>query len=88
MDASRPFLTVRETVGFLALSTRTIHRFIVEAKLEAYRVGGEKTIGIKREDIEGLLEFVRDKGSAVHTGVERQHTATKNHEDGEHDADG
>lgn len=59
MDATRPLLTIRETAALLALSTRTIHRYIAEGKLKAYRVGGEKTIRIKFEDIGELLEPVK-----------------------------
>jgi uncharacterized protein len=58
MEATRPFLTIRETAALLALSTRTIHRYIAEGQLRAYRVAGEKAIRIKREDIEGLLQPV------------------------------
>ena len=55
MNSPRPYLTIRETAVLLALSTRTIHRYIAEGKLKAYRVGGEKAIRIKWEDIETLL---------------------------------
>ena len=55
MDSPRPYLTIRETAALLALSTRTIHRYIAEGKLKAYRVAGEKVIRIKWEDIETLL---------------------------------
>jgi len=58
MDAARPYLTIRETAALLALSTRTIHRYIADGKLKAYRVAGEKVIRIKRQDVEALLEPV------------------------------
>lgn len=58
MELPRPFLTIRESASLLALSTRTIHRYIAEGKLKAYRVAGEKTIRIKREDLEALLQPV------------------------------
>jgi excisionase family DNA binding protein len=58
MDVDRPLLTIRETATLLALSTRTIHRYIAEGKLRAYRVGGEKPIRIKREELDDLLEPV------------------------------
>jgi excisionase family DNA binding protein len=51
----RPYLTIRETASLLALSTRTIHRYIAEGKLKAYQVAGERTIRIKREDLDALL---------------------------------
>ncbi len=80
VDATRPLLTIRESGALLALSTRTIHRYIAEGKLKAYRVAGEKAIRIRQEDVEGLLELVRGGGRVVHTGVEQQHTAAKKHE--------
>jgi excisionase family DNA binding protein len=67
MDATRPYLTIRETAALLALSTRTIHRYIAEGKLKAYRVAGEKVIRIKREDVDALLEPVGDEGE-IRTG--------------------
>jgi excisionase family DNA binding protein len=68
MDAPRPYLTIRETAALLALSTRTIHRYIAEGKLKAYRVVGEKVIRIKREDVEALLEPVDAEGQAPGAG--------------------
>ena len=55
MNSPRPYLTIRETATLLALSKRTIHRYIAEGKLMAYRVAGEKAIRIKVEDVEALL---------------------------------
>ena len=57
-----------ETAALLALSTRTIHRYIAEGKLRAYRVAGEKVIRIKREDVEALLEPVDAEGQASGAG--------------------
>jgi excisionase family DNA binding protein len=64
VDAMRPYLTIRETAALLAPSTRTIHRYIAEGKLKAYRVAGEKVIRIKREDVEALLRPVGAEGQA------------------------
>jgi excisionase family DNA binding protein len=80
MDAARPLLTIRETATLLALSKRTIHRYIAEGKLKAYRVGGEKTIRIKREDVEGLLELVLHEARAVRSGVRQPRVGTKKDE--------
>lgn len=68
MDATRPYLTIRETAALLALSTRTIHRYIAEGKLKAYRVAGEKVIRIKREDVDALLEPLGTEGQAPGAG--------------------
>jgi excisionase family DNA binding protein len=59
MNSPRPYLTIKETAALLALSTRTIHRYITEGNLKAYRVAGEKAIRIKLEDVEALLIPVR-----------------------------
>lgn len=71
MDSPRPYLTIRETAALLALSTRAIHRYIAEGKPRAYRAGGEKTIGIKREDVDALLRPVGDDRCAAETRDER-----------------
>jgi excisionase family DNA binding protein len=55
MNSLHQYLTVRDTATLLALSKRTIHRYIAEGKLKAYRVAGEKAIRIKLEDVEALL---------------------------------
>ena len=55
MNAPLLYLTNRAITMLLALSKRTIHRYIAEGKLKAYRVAGEKAIRIKFEDIEALL---------------------------------
>jgi excisionase family DNA binding protein len=55
MNSPRPYLTISETATLLALSKRTIHRYIAEGKLKAYRIAGEKAIRIKLEDVEALL---------------------------------
>ncbi|MER3410767.1 MAG: hypothetical protein C4305_07205 [Thermoleophilia bacterium] len=68
MDSPRPYLTIRETAALLALSVRTIHRYIAEGKLRAYRVAGERSIRIKREDVEALLEPVAAKGETSGAG--------------------
>lgn len=68
MDATRPLLTIRETAALLALSKRTMHRYIAEGKLKACRVGGEKTIRIKREDVDALLEPVGERQIAEALG--------------------
>jgi excisionase family DNA binding protein len=68
MNAPRPYLTIRETATLLALSKRTIHRYIAEGKLKAYRVAGEKVIRIKWEDVEALLIPV--SGGALKGGTD------------------
>lgn len=67
MDVNRPLLTIRETANLLALSTRTVQRYIAEGKLRAYRVGGEKTIRIKLVDVDALLKPVGETPRAAQT---------------------
>lgn len=69
MDRTRPYLTIRETAALLALSTRTIHRYIAEGTLKAYHVGGEKSIRIRREDVGALLEPVGERHVAEARGA-------------------
>ncbi len=76
MESSRPYLTIRETAALLALSTRTILRYIAEGKLRAYRVAGEKTIRIKREDVDALLSPIGDERRVAETGNEHTRPRT------------
>ena len=66
MNSLCPYLTIRETAMLLALSKRTIHRYIAERKLKAYRVAREKAIRIKIEAVEALMIPV--SGSALKGG--------------------
>jgi len=68
MDATRPYLTIRETGALPALSARTIHRYIAEGHLKAYRVASEKVTRVKREDVDVLLEPVGAEGQAPGAG--------------------
>lgn len=76
MESSRPDLAIRETAALLALSTRTIHRYITEGKLKAYRVAGEKTIRIKREDVDALLSPIAGEGHVAETADEHTRPRT------------
>ena len=55
------YLSVRQTADLLSLSTRTIHRYIKQQILPAYRIADQPTIRIKREDVEALLKPVTTK---------------------------
>ena len=76
MDSPRPYLTIRETAALLALSVRTIHRYIAEGKLRAYRVAGERPIRIKREDVDALLKPLGGEAATAETSDEGR--ATRN----------
>jgi excisionase family DNA binding protein len=57
------YLSVRQAADLLSVSTRTIRRYIKQWHLPAYRIAGQPTIRIKREDIESLLEPIAAEGS-------------------------
>jgi excisionase family DNA binding protein len=57
------YLSVRQAADLLSVSSRTIRRYIKQQYLPAYRVAGQPTIRIKREDIESLLEPIAVEGS-------------------------
>ena len=77
MNTPHPYLTIREAATLLALSKRTIHRFIAEGKLKAYRIAGEKAIRIKLEDIEALLIPVSGGVLKGGSGIEQGLTANE-----------
>ena len=61
MAAQSAYLSVRQTADLLALSQRTVRRYIEQEILPAYRVTGSNTIRIKREDLETLLQPITPK---------------------------
>ncbi|MEJ2557843.1 MAG: helix-turn-helix domain-containing protein [Anaerolineae bacterium] len=57
------YLSVRQAADLLSVSTRTIRRYIKQQYLPAYRVAGQPTIRIKREDVDALLEPIAAESS-------------------------
>lgn len=70
IGATRPSLTIRETVALLAHSTHTIHCHVAAGRPAPYRVGGEKTIGIGREDVKALRQPVGTESQSPGAGGE------------------
>lgn len=53
-DVTPDWLTKREAAAWTRCDERTINRYIAAGKLPAYRLGN-RSIRIKREDLEALL---------------------------------
>jgi len=51
----KELFTVQEAAEYLAVSGATIRRYISDGRLPAYRLGNERLIRIKRQDLERLL---------------------------------
>lgn len=51
----KELFSVQEVAEFLAVSEGTIRRYISDGRLPAYRLGNERLIRIKRQDLERLL---------------------------------
>jgi len=58
-ETPRAFLSVQEAAEFLRVSQTTIRRYISSGRLPAYRVGAERLIRIKHEDLVGLLSPIK-----------------------------
>ena len=56
MDDQAVYFSVRQAAEFLSVSPRTIRRYIKLQFLQAYRVAGQPTIRIKRQDLEAALK--------------------------------
>ena len=58
-------LSVQEAAEFLGVSESTVRRYISNGQLQAYRLGNERLIRIKWQDLEKLLSPINsgnDKG--------------------------
>jgi excisionase family DNA binding protein len=60
--AEKTYLTVSDAARELQVNPSTIWRWIESGKLPAYRLG-ERTIRIRKQDLESLLKPVRPKDS-------------------------
>ena len=54
-ETLKELFSVREAAEFLGVSDSTIRRYISNGRLQAYRLGDERLIRIKRQDLERLL---------------------------------
>ena len=54
-NIEKELLSVQETAQHLGVSESTVRRYISDGRLPAYRLGDERLIRIKREDLQGLL---------------------------------
>jgi len=51
----KELFSVQEAAEFLGVSESTIRRYISDGRLLAYRLGDERLIRIKRQDLDKLL---------------------------------
>lgn len=54
-EIQKELFSVEETAEFLGVSESTVRRYISNGKLSAYRLGDERLIRIKRQDLDKLL---------------------------------
>ena len=54
-EMQNELFSVKEAAEFLGVSESTIRRYISDGRLLAYRLGNERLIRIKRQDLEKLL---------------------------------
>ena len=51
----KELFSVQEAAKFLGISESTIRRYVSDGRLLAYRLGDERLIRIKRQDLDKLL---------------------------------
>lgn len=54
-ETQKELFSVQEAAEFLRVSETTVRRYISDGRLPAYRLGDERLIRIKRQDLAGLL---------------------------------
>jgi len=60
-NMQKELFSVQEAAEFLGISESTIRRYVSDGRLLAYRLGDERLIRIKRQDLDKLL-------SPIHAG--------------------
>ena len=68
------WLSIREAVSQLKIGRTTLHRWLKQGRLQAYRVG-PKAVRIRRADLERLTTPVTDAGEEVVGVMETQPTS-------------
>ena len=59
-EIQRELLSVKEAAQFLGVSESTVRRYISDGRLLAYRLGNERLIRIKRQDLYELLSPINN----------------------------
>jgi len=59
----KELFSVQDATEFLGVSESTIRRYIADGRLSAYRLGNERLIRIKRQDLEKLLSPIKSNGN-------------------------
>ena len=54
-EMQKELFSVQEAAEFLGVSESTIRRYVSDGRLLAYRLGDERLIRIKRQDLDKLL---------------------------------
>jgi len=62
-EAASPLLTPEDAAAMLGVCGASVHRFIKQGRLPAYRVG-PRLIRVRRSDVEAFLQPVRTRTSA------------------------
>ncbi len=58
-----PLLTLEDVAERLGVHIRTLHRFVADGRLPAYRIG-PRLVRIRTSDVEAFLEPVQTRASA------------------------
>lgn len=69
MGNQQEWFTVNEAADYLRVSRRTIYKLVQEDRLKAYRVGAERHLRFRREDLDAALTPV-DPSEAEQEGKE------------------
>jgi excisionase family DNA binding protein len=62
-DTQKELFSVQEAAEFLGVSASTVRRYISDGRLLAYRLGNERLIRIKQQDLYELLSPINNSNS-------------------------
>ncbi len=54
MQLTQEWFTVEEAAEYLRLSKRTIYKLVKDGRLSAYRIGQERHLRFRREDLDNV----------------------------------
>lgn len=59
-----PWMTQRQAAEYLLITPRHVRNLIADGRLTAYRMGGSRTVRLRRDEVENLVQPIPSAATA------------------------